>query len=69
MIRAVFTSDNEYREGFNETIKSVMYDDQLLQHESSLDLDEIQKYNETKRKEREELERRKQEKEEAEKPR
>lgn len=50
-------------------MKSVMYDDQLLQHESSLDLDEIQKYNEMKRKEREVLERKKQEKEEAEKPR
>lgn len=69
MIRAVCTSDNEYREGYNDTMKSVMYDDQLLQHESSLELDEIQKYNETKKKEREELERKRQEKEEAEKPR
>ena len=46
-----------------------MYDDQLLQQESSLNLEEIQKYNDAKRKEREEMERRKWEREEAEKPR
>ena len=69
MIRAVCTSDREFREGYNEAMKSPMYDDQLLQQEASLDLDEIQKYNDAKRKEREELERKKREKEEAEKPR
>lgn len=69
MIRAVCTSDREFREGYNEAMKSPMYDDQLLQQESSLDLDEIQKYNDAKRKEREEMERKKREKEEAEKPR
>lgn len=69
MIRAVCTSDREYREGYNEVMKSPMYDDQLLQQEASLDLEEIQKYNDAKRKEREEMERKKREKEEAEKPR
>ena len=69
MIRAVCTSDREFREGYNEAMKSPMYDDQLLQQESSLDLDEIQKYNNEKRKEREEMERKKREKEDAEKPR
>ena len=69
MIRAVCTSDREFREGYNEAMTSPMYDDQLLQQEASLDLDEIQKYNDAKRKEREELERKKCEKEEAEKPR
>lgn len=69
MIRAVCTSDREFRDGYNEVMKSPMYDDQLLQQESSLDLDEIQKYNDTKKKEREEIERKKREKEEAEKPR
>ena len=69
MIRAVCTSDREFRDGYNEVMKSPMYDDQLLQQESSLDLDEIQKYNDAKKKEREEIERKKREKEEAEKPR
>ena len=69
MIRAVCSCDHEFREGYNEVMKSPMYDDQLLQQESSLELDEIQKYNDTKRKEREEMERKKWEKEEAEKPR
>lgn len=69
MIRAVCTSDREFREGYNEAMKSPMYDDQLLQQESSLELDEIQKYNDIKRKEREEMEKKKREKEEAEKPR
>lgn len=70
MIRAVCTCDNDFREGYNEVMKSPMYDDQLLQQESSLDIEEIQKYNEAKRKEKEELEKKKkQEKEEAEKPR
>ena len=69
MIRAVCTSDREFRDGYNDVMKSPMYDDQLLQQESSLDLDEIQKYNDAKKKEREEIERKKREKEEAEKPR
>lgn len=69
MIRAVCTCDHEFREGYNEVMKSPMYDDQLLQQESSLDLVEIQKYNDAKRNEREEMERKKQEREEAEKPR
>lgn len=69
MIRAVCTCDHEFREGYNEVMKSPMYDDQLLQQESSLDLVEIQKYNDAKRNEREEVERKKQQIEEAEKPR
>ena len=69
MIRAVCTSDREFRDGYNEVMKSPMYDDQLLQQESSLDLDEIKKYNDVKRKEREDIERKKREKEETEIPR
>lgn len=69
MIRAVCTCDNDFREGYNEVMKSPMYDDQLLQQESSLDLEGIQKYNEAKKREKEEMERKKREKEDAEKPR
>ena len=53
MIRAVSVSDHEFREGFNEMIRPPVYDDQLLQQESSLDVDEIQKYNDMKRREKE----------------
>lgn len=47
MIRAISSSDYEFREGFNNAVHSPMYDDQLLQHESSLDLDAINAYNES----------------------
>ena len=61
MIKAVSTSDEQLREGFqqirNPAFKSEHkvverdeqrpeYDDQLLQHESSVDYEEIKKYNE-----------------------
>ncbi len=47
MIRAISTSDYEFREGFQEAVRSPIYEDQLLQHESTLDIDAIRDYNET----------------------
>lgn len=63
MIRAVSTSDREFREGYNEVVRSPTYDDQMLQQESSLEIEDIKKYNDEKRKEREEEERKKKQEE------
>ena len=46
MIRALSTSDYEFREGYQQAVRSPMYEDQLLQHESTLDIDAIREYNE-----------------------
>ena len=46
MIRAISTSDYEFREGYQQAVRSPMYEDQLLQHESTLDIDAIREYNE-----------------------
>ncbi|EDO46545.1 predicted protein [Nematostella vectensis] len=54
MIRAVSSSDREFREGYNTVVRSPVYEDQLLQQEASLDVDNIQKYNEAKKREMEE---------------
>lgn len=67
MIRAVSSSDREFREGYNEAVRSpTSYEDQLLQQESSLDVEGIKKYNEEKRKEKEDDEDRKKKQEQAE---
>lgn len=66
MVRAVTTSDREFREGYNTVIRSPPYEDQLLQQEASLDLGAIKKYNDEKRIEREEEEKLKEMAEEAE---
>ena len=55
MIRAVSGSDRQFREGYNGTIRSPIYEDQLLQQESSLEVDEIKKYNEQRKNEEEEI--------------
>ena len=68
MIRAVSRSDRQFREGYNQTVRSPVYDDQLLQQESSLEVDEIKKYNEQKKKEDEEI-KRKTKNEDTDKPR
>ncbi|KXJ20984.1 Protein TBATA [Exaiptasia diaphana] len=52
MIRAVTTSDREFREGYNTVIRSPTYEDQLLQQEASIDVDAIKQYNEVKKKEK-----------------
>lgn len=49
MIRAISSSDYEFREGYNNAVRSPFYDDQLLQHESSLDVDAINTFNESQR--------------------
>ena len=49
MIRAISTSDYEFREGYQNAVSSPVYEDQLLQHESSLDVDAINAYNEGQR--------------------
>jgi len=54
MVRAVTTSDREYREGYNTVIRSPTYEDQLLQQEASIDTEAITKYNEERKKELEE---------------
>ncbi|XP_028414681.1 uncharacterized protein LOC114544026 [Dendronephthya gigantea] len=46
MIRAISTSDFEFREGYQQAVRSPIYEDQLLQHESTLDIDAIKEYNE-----------------------
>ena len=57
MIRAVSSSDEEFREGINyihsprDVAKTEpIYEDQLLQHESSLDTEKIKNYNEEQKK-------------------
>lgn len=47
MIRAVSASDYEFREGYQHAVASPIYEDQLLQHESTVDIDAIRQYNET----------------------
>jgi hypothetical protein len=47
MIRAISTSDYEFREGYQQAVRSPIYEDQLLQHESTLDIDAIREFNET----------------------
>ena len=46
MIRAISTSDYEFREGYQQAVRSPIYEDQLLQHESTLDIDAIREFNE-----------------------
>lgn len=46
MIRAISTSDFEFREGYQQAVRSPIYEDQLLQHESTLDIDAIKEFNE-----------------------
>jgi hypothetical protein len=46
MIRAISTSDYEFREGYQHAVRSPIYEDQLLQHESTLDIDAIREFNE-----------------------
>ncbi|XP_046860080.1 uncharacterized protein LOC124453323 isoform X2 [Xenia sp. Carnegie-2017] len=48
MIRALSTSDNDFRQSYEQMICSPVYEDQLLQHESSLDLDAIKEYNKSR---------------------
>ena len=71
MIRAVSTSDREFREGYNEVVRSpTSYEDQLLQQEASLDVDGIKKYNEERKKEKDDEEdKKKQQQAEEAKPR
>lgn len=66
MVRAVTTSDREFREGYNTVVRSPPYEDQLLQQEESLDIEAIKKYNEEKRIEKEEEDKLKVKAEEAE---
>ena len=46
MIRAISSSDYDFRESYNNAVRSPVYDDQLLQHESSVDVDAINTFNE-----------------------
>ena len=46
MIRAMSTSDSEFREGYQNAVRSPIYEDQLLQHESTVDVDGINAFNE-----------------------
>lgn len=48
MIRALSTSDNDFRQSYERMICSPVYEDQLLQHESSLDIDAIKEYNKSR---------------------
>ena len=56
MIRAVTSSQREFVDGYNLTMRSPIYEDQLLQQQEGLDVEEIQKYNEEKKREKEQIE-------------
>ena len=68
MIRAISTSDYEFREGYENAVSSPLYEDQLLQHESSLDVDAINSYNESQRRKNKKEDNEEQPQEEIQKP-